>query len=634
MAEFSKLIWRENETPGELHSLLTALGDEYDLRPSGRGLRLRFRRTEQEEASVRVTRSRGEVLIEYNRINAAARGIGAALAGLSGEESTPFETLGIMLDVSRAMVMTVDHFKSWLRRLALAGANLAMLYTEDVYTLDGEPYFGYMRGAYTLEEIRELDAYAQSLGIEMIGCIQVLGHLEQILRWNAYDRVRDTGQVLMADDQASCELIEKMVDFWDRALGSRRIHIGMDEAWDLGRGRYQNLHGAPDEFKLFNRHLDRVNAICRRHDLTPIIWSDMYFRLGNPEHLYYCLRTNIPPEVQSAIPRNVQLVYWDYYNEDPEVYSTMIRLHREIGFEPIMAGGIWTWRRFWHDFNQTRCVARPCIEACRREKVRELFFCLWGNSNAACDFDSALAGIFYTAGLAWGCDDEKQTAKRFEAACFASYAAHRIAGEIDLDLRQRKISGVVSSENCRSADRVVDIMLVWDDPLLGIAYNNYKLIDPEFDRRALAHYQKLIEKLLPFCEDNAAGDLGHAVNLLKLLALKLELRSELVAAYADRDRVALREIAATLVPAAVAALWEFDASLRRQWLRYAKPFGLERIQVRNAGVAARLEETAVRINEWLDGDVDRIEELEVTPPSGSPQSIGRYKQIYTGYWEL
>ena len=33
-----------------------------------------------------------------------------------------------------------------------------MPYTEDIYEVDGEPYFGYMRGSYTKAEMKEIDA--------------------------------------------------------------------------------------------------------------------------------------------------------------------------------------------------------------------------------------------------------------------------------------------------------------------------------------------------------------------------------------------------------------------------------------------------------------------------------------------
>ncbi len=51
-----------------------------------------------------------------------------------------------MLDCSRNAVITVVHFKKWLRQLALLGYNMAMLYTEDTYELPGEYYFGHLRG--------------------------------------------------------------------------------------------------------------------------------------------------------------------------------------------------------------------------------------------------------------------------------------------------------------------------------------------------------------------------------------------------------------------------------------------------------------------------------------------------------
>jgi len=49
----------------------------------------------------------------------------------------------------------------------------------------------------------------------------------------------------------------------------------------------------------------------------------------------------------AAIPRDVDLVYWDYFHTDVEFYEEWIDRHRSLGSEPIMAGGVWTWGRFW-----------------------------------------------------------------------------------------------------------------------------------------------------------------------------------------------------------------------------------------------------------------------------------------------
>ncbi len=603
MAQVSRLVWRASDVPEELGELLATLGEEYPVSDFGRGLKLQFRRVEAEGTLSRVVRTPGAVRIEYNSIAAAARGIGSALAKLDGEETTPFKTLGIMLDVSRNMVMSVEHLKMWFRRLALSGCNMVMLYTEDTYELPGEPFFGYMRGGYSIDEIRELDFYAKRLGIELIGCIQTLGHLEQILKWNgAYGKVTDTRSVLLVDEAETYALVEKMVKFWSEALSSRRIHLGMDETHDLGRGRYLDRHGYRSGFELFNRHLGRVNEICGKYGLSPMIWSDMYFRFSNPEQNYYDLKSPIPDEVRRQIPKNVSLIYWDYYHTDAAFYEGMIRRHRDLGYEPVMGSGIWTWSRVWYDHAQTVRTVVPCIEACRKMKVSELFFTMWGDDGAYCNYDSSLAGIVYAADLAYGVspDDTKRISHRYAAICGSSFEANIIASKIEWTLK-----------NGAEEFTVKPSMVLWDDPLLGVYYSDCRRRDPEFDLKLIDHYDELVRKLLPCQEDRAAGDFEHLLNLLDLLIKKLEFRGALLAAYEQDDRIALRQIAVSVIPAVIAAVWEFDASFRRQWLDCAKPFGLESIQIRNAGQAARLEETALRIREYLEGTVARIEELDL-----------------------
>src|SRR5690606_20151108 len=84
-------------------------------------------------------------------------------ASFSITENTHFRTIGPMFDLSRNTVMNMESFKAMLRKLAMMGFNTAMLYMEDTYEIKGEPYFGYMRGRYSEEELRELDSYAADL---------------------------------------------------------------------------------------------------------------------------------------------------------------------------------------------------------------------------------------------------------------------------------------------------------------------------------------------------------------------------------------------------------------------------------------------------------------------------------------
>ena len=94
-----------------------------------------------------------------------------------------FNKLGVMIDCSRNAVMSVPTLKRWIDITASLGYNMLMLYTEDTYEVDNQPYFGYLRGRYTQDELREIDAYAESMGVELVPCIQTLAHLAQFLQW-------------------------------------------------------------------------------------------------------------------------------------------------------------------------------------------------------------------------------------------------------------------------------------------------------------------------------------------------------------------------------------------------------------------------------------------------------------------
>ncbi|KAJ2756189.1 hypothetical protein IWQ56_006353, partial [Coemansia nantahalensis] len=109
-------------------------------------------------------------------------------------ETAQFETLALMIDCSRNGVLSVKSIWAMLRNMALMGYTMLQLYTEDTFKVAGEPFFGYLRGGYTQDELRVVDDYAFNMGIEVVPCIQTLGHLGQMLQWPRYAGLRDTNE--------------------------------------------------------------------------------------------------------------------------------------------------------------------------------------------------------------------------------------------------------------------------------------------------------------------------------------------------------------------------------------------------------------------------------------------------------
>ena len=153
-----------------------------------------------------------------------------------------FHRFGTMIDCSRNAVMSVKGVKRWIDLTADLGYNELLLYTEDTYEVDENPYFGYRRGRYSQEELREIDQYALSKGVNLVPCIQTLAHLNAIVRWPAYKGMVDINDILLAGDERVYELIDKMFSSLSKCFSSRIINIGMDEARMIGRGKYYDLH--------------------------------------------------------------------------------------------------------------------------------------------------------------------------------------------------------------------------------------------------------------------------------------------------------------------------------------------------------------------------------------------------------
>ena len=588
------LSWMKEETPEELHGLLTELGQEYEISSdSQEGLRLHFKPVKA-PAGGETTVKGPDAFIRYSSKTQAARALGNLLAGLADDgktlaEKRPFETIGMMLDCSRNAVMTADYFKKWLRRLALMGYNMAMLYTEETYELPGEPYFGYQRGRYTMEELQEIDRYADCLGIEMIPCIQTLGHMEQILRWHAYDDIKDVRNVMLVDEPKTYALVDKMLDFWSSAFKTRRIHIGLDETWGLGRGKFIDRFGYQPSHEILGRHVEKVVKACRKRGLEPMMWHDMYVRMFSKTENIYDANVEIPADVLSKIPEGLQLVYWDYYHEDEKTYKDMISLVRKMGREPIMAGGVWTWGHgFWHQHGKTEKFGRACINACRKEGVKEIFFTMWGDDGGFCEYDSSLAGLLFSADQAYaGQDNAEALEKRFRAICQASYSA------------------VVAADELNNAT----VAMIWDDPIQGIFWRQMELKESDFWARTIKSYQNLQPRLARLAEEDQAVDFAFAHALCVAGLLKMQLRKNLEDAYKNRDNRLLEAVRRD-VPGVADAMVRFMDAFRAQWMRRNKPQGLETMQRRLACVVERLRELDRRLEEYLDGRAAGIPELD------------------------
>ena len=109
-----------------------------------------------------------------------------------------------------------------------------------------------------------------------------------------------------------------------------------------------------------------------------------------------------------------------------------------------------------------------------------------------------------------------------------------------------------------------------------------------------------------------------------MLSLKSDLGLRLRDAYRAGDKAALKKAADEDIPKIIDYLGKLLVSYRRQWYHENKTFGFIAQEIRLGGLAERMRSVKMRLDDYADGRIDRIEELETDSLPYSPDKVGNY----------
>ncbi len=523
---------------------------------------------------------------------------------LAISQAPAFKSCGIMLDVSRGAVVKVEKVKEIIRIISRMGFNNLMLYSEDIYEMKKYPYFGYMRGRYTADELKEIVAYAEDFGVEVVPCMQTLGHLGHPLRWAAFGNVKEADEVLLIGEDETYELIEEMIKTMRECFTTNRIHIGMDEAHGVGLGAYLLKHGYRDRFELLSEHLNKVLEICKKYDFEPMMWSDMFFRLGSKTNDYYDWDNQLPENIAELIPEGVTQVYWDYYNRSENLYQLMLAEHKKMNCPIIFAGGVWIWGVLSLNLVQTMEITIPALNTCLDQGIEEVVATLWGDDGSECDVFQSLYGLQLYAEYNYnGKNALNDLDKMFYICTGYDPELFKMLEINDFGPRNHapeKCSfAEIEESNVNTSKQVL-----YANPLMGMFDKNLEGIDLK------AHYGAIYEKLLSYDVPCGVQTMFAChQQLVKVLYLKCDISPRLKASYDARDKAALKAILCELsdLEKELGVLCDLRMKL---WYENNKPFGHEPCMRNLAAAKELIHLCAVRLEGYVQGAVDRLEELE------------------------
>ncbi len=516
-----------------------------------------------------------------------------------------YKYFGVMICCSANGVVRVDRVKRLIDYLSMMDYNLLEICIDDIYKIEDEPYFGYLRGGYTKEELREMDEYAKSKGIKLVPCIQTLAHLTNLVKLPKYWDIVDVNDILLIDEPKTYELIEKMFKSLRNSLSTDVINIGMDEAHMVGLGKYLDKHGYKNRSELLLKHLEKVIDIAKKYGFKAHMWSDMFFRLANGG-AYYGEDVEISEAVAKKVPLNVELCYWDYgeicagdwKNYDLEkqerIYAKMFSEHKKFNREIWFAGGVWNWNGFTPQNKMAQTLMKPAFKQVIKNQVKNVLVTIWGDDGNDCSYFESLPTLYALREYSKGNFDEESIKNGFKEIFNYSFDDFML-----LDIPNFN-SGNPEGLKRESATKT----LLYNDCFLGWKDNYIQKLQPiDFVKRS---------EILKNAEERV-GEFKYIFECASALCYALDKKATL----GVRTRKAYREKNITQLEKIIDDYSEtakridyFRIKFRELWFKEYKANGWEIQQYRLGGLVSRLLDCRDRLLDYLKGKIDCIEELE------------------------
>jgi hypothetical protein len=165
-----------------------------------------------------------------------------------------FEVRGVMLDISRDKVPTTETLYALIDRLAALKVNQVQLYSEHTFAYRNHPEVHGSASPFTAEEIVELDAFCRARYVELVPNQNCLGHMN---RWLAHERYRPLAispdgftdpygisrapMTIEPGNPESLALVRELLAELLPLFSSHRVHVGLDEAWELPHERIDDF---------------------------------------------------------------------------------------------------------------------------------------------------------------------------------------------------------------------------------------------------------------------------------------------------------------------------------------------------------------------------------------------------------
>lgn len=325
---------------------------------------------------------------------------GSSLPYCEINDAPDFAIRGVMLDISRDKIPTMETLYWLIDHLAELKYNHLQLYVEHTFAYKNHHEIWKDASPLTAEEIRSLDAYCRDRCIDLVPNQNSFGHLE---RWFAHPRYLELAELpqggaplpwggfqtkpssLCPTDPRSFDLLRELYNEYLPNFASHLFNIGCDEPFDLrGPGRSQDQVKQKGEGRVYLDYILKLHQMVTERGKRMAFWGDII--INHPEYV---------PEV----PKDALVLEWGYEADHPFDAHGAIFAASKIPF--CVCPGTSSWNSLGGRTDNMRANILSAAENGLKHGACGLIVCDWGDWGHWQPLGLSFPGFVYAAGASW-----------------------------------------------------------------------------------------------------------------------------------------------------------------------------------------------------------------------------------------
>jgi len=294
---------------------------------------------------------------------------------------------GVMLDISRDKVPTMATLRDIVSRLASWKVNHLELYSEHTFAYPSHPDVHRRASPITAAEIRELDEFCRARHIELVPNQNCLGHMN---RWLCHERYRPLAispdgfvdpfgmarpaMTIEPTNPASLPFVRGLLGELLPHFSSRRVHVGLDEAWELPRSRAHD----------YLAWMSGLRSVPELDGREMLVWGDMLS--GEAAWL-------------QRVPAGVTVCEWGY--DDSYPFDERCRALAAASVPFWVAPGTSSWLSIGGRLSNAVATCRNAVDAAIAHGATGFLNTDWGDQGHLQQLPISEPGLLFGAAVSW-----------------------------------------------------------------------------------------------------------------------------------------------------------------------------------------------------------------------------------------